>query len=656
MSQSQEGSTSASRPPESSALSRQTRRQWVLFISTLLLVVLILAANQYRSYRRELQQEGHKLLTQTGVIARNMERQIAVSDAALQEIIRDVHFLRQPEQRERAHKRLQVLCTALAGIRTLFVTNADGTIEISNRAELNGKNFSHRDYFQTPKKAAKRDLLSISPPFQSVLGTYVINLSRVITKPDGSFDGIVSAAINPDYFQVLLQSVLYAPDMSISINHYDGIRFMSMPHMPEGAGQDISIPGSPLSLHKQTSAAANIFDIPEPPTGEHYLVAVVTLHTSQLQLDKPPIIIARRQKTAVLADWRQELYWQLSVLCVITLVAGISLHRFQAKITEKAHADRELSELRQKFVDIFEFLPDATMVVDNTKQVVAWNQTMEALSGIPKHKILGQDSSAYAPAFYGEQRPTLLIDLLDLPDDKLEAHYRNIQRSGNSLKAEAYCPALHNGSGAYVWAIVAPLFDVKGNRIGAIESIRDISLSKQLETELKEANRRLEELARIDELTGIYNRRMFRELLLAELARSCRYNTPVSLIMFDIDRFKQINDTLGHNLGDHVLKEIARIITARLRVHDIFGRWGGEEFTILVPKSDAEQAVLLAENLRALIEGHDFGNNLRVTASFGVTLHICEESTETLIERADTALYRAKSSGRNRVESQPPLV
>ena len=638
--------------PESPKASQQPRRQWFCFISILLLLATILGVSQYRSYQRELKQEGYKISTQTGVIARNMERQIAVSDAALQEVIRDINFLRQSEQKERARKRLQVLCTALAGVRTLFITNADGTIEISNRPELEGNNFSHRDYFQTPKKAARSNLLYISSPFQSVLGTYVINLSRIITKPDGSFDGIVSAAINPDYFKVLLQSVLYAQDMTISINHYDGIRFMSMPQLPGGAGQDISIPGSPFSLHKQTTAPESSFDISVPPTGEYHLVAAATLQTTRLQMDKPPIIITSRKRSAVLEDWGQKLYLQVSTLCAIALAAGISLHRFQTKSIEKAQAERELAELRQKFVDIFEFLPDATMVVDNMKKVVAWNQTMEALSGISKHEILGQNSSAYAPAFYGEQRQTLLIDLLDLPDDELEAHYRNIQRNGNNLTAEAYCPALHNGSGAYVWAIVAPLFDVEGNKIGAIESIRDISLAKQLETELKEANRRLEELARIDELTGIYNRRMFRELLQAELARSCRYDTPVSLIMFDIDRFKQINDTRGHNLGDHVLKEITRIITARLRVHDIFGRWGGEEFTILVPKSDLHQAVVLAENLRSLIEEHDFGNDLKVTASFGVTLHICEESTESLIERADTALYRAKNGGRNRVESQ----
>jgi diguanylate cyclase (GGDEF)-like protein len=195
------------------------------------------------------------------------------------------------------------------------------------------------------------------------------------------------------------------------------------------------------------------------------------------------------------------------------------------------------------------------------------------------------------------------------------------------------------------------LHDAEGRKTGAIEAIRDISEAKRLESELLEVNQKLAEQARIDELTGIYNRRMFRELLQAELARSCRYTTAVSLIMFDIDHFKKINDTLGHNTGDHVLQELARLVSGRIRTHDIFGRWGGEEFMLLIPSSDLQQAAQLAEILRELIAWHDFGNDIKVTASFGVSCYLCGESSEMLVERVDGALYRAKNSGRNRVVS-----
>jgi diguanylate cyclase (GGDEF)-like protein/PAS domain S-box-containing protein len=625
------------------------RRQWLWFIAVFVLLATLGSFNLYRAYRNETRQEENRILTQTHVISRNMEHQIAASDAVLRDIVRDISFLRQKNQHERARKRLQVINSALSGVRTLFFTDAEGTIQICNHRELEGKNFAHRDYYTTPKSTGRTDLLYVSTPFKSVLGAYVINLTRIITKPDGSFDGVVTAGIDPEYFKVLLDSVLYAPDMITTINHHDGIRFMIEPYREGQAGKNIAVPGSMFTLHKQSGRRENLLTDIGYATGERRTMALVTLDTSKLPMDKPPTIIAGRKREEILAHWKREAAWQTTVFFAALLMAGFSLWRHHQREAEKAKIDKELAELRHRFVDIFEFLPDATLVVDNDKKVVAWNRAMEELSGVPKKEMLGKGDNAYTAPFYGEARSSL-IDLLELDDQELASRYSQVQRSGDALAAEGFCPALHNGVGGYVWAIVAPLHDAEGRKTGAIEAIRDISEAKRLESELLKANRKLAEQARIDELTGIYNRRMFCELMQAELARSCRYGTPVSLIMFDIDRFKKINDTLGHNTGDHVLQELTRLVSGRLRTHDIFGRWGGEEFMVLVPKNDVQQATQLAEILRELIAWHDFGDGLRVTASFGVSCHVCEESPEILVERADAALYQAKNSGRNRVE------
>ncbi len=173
---------------------------------------------------------------------------------------------------------------------------------------------------------------------------------------------------------------------------------------------------------------------------------------------------------------------------------------------------------------------------------------------------------------------------------------------------------------------------------------------KKMELALKQTRDLFERQARIDYLTGIYNRLMFTELLEAELQRARRYSSNLSLIMFDLDHFKRINDTYSHTMGDHVLKEVAQLVSENIRAHDIFTRWGGEEFMVLVPKTTRDQAVTLAEKLRQLCEGHDFGSGLKVTASFGVTQFEPGEMTETFIERVDQALYQAKGNGRNRVE------
>lgn len=174
---------------------------------------------------------------------------------------------------------------------------------------------------------------------------------------------------------------------------------------------------------------------------------------------------------------------------------------------------------------------------------------------------------------------------------------------------------------------------------------------KKLELALKQTRDLFERQARIDYLTGIYNRLMFNELLEAELQRARRYGSDLSLIMFDLDHFKRINDTYSHTMGDHVLKEVAQLVSDNIRAHDIFTRWGGEEFMVLIPKSNSEQTTILAEKLRSLCESYDFGNGLRVTASFGITQFKTEDSSESFIGRADQALYLAKNNGRNRTES-----
>ena len=160
----------------------------------------------------------------------------------------------------------------------------------------------------------------------------------------------------------------------------------------------------------------------------------------------------------------------------------------------------------------------------------------------------------------------------------------------------------------------------------------------------------LRQQATTDTLTGICNRSGFNQSLAMEIQRAQRYGSPLSLIMLDIDHFKNINDTFGHNVGDDVLKTLAKVISENIRSYDIFARWGGEEFTILAPHTDNESAIMLAEKLRKAIEDTDFSPAEKLTCSFGVTGLIKDNCiAREIIEHADRALYEAKRSGRNRV-------
>jgi two-component system cell cycle response regulator len=168
-------------------------------------------------------------------------------------------------------------------------------------------------------------------------------------------------------------------------------------------------------------------------------------------------------------------------------------------------------------------------------------------------------------------------------------------------------------------------------------------------------NRRLEELAQTDPLTKTLNRRALGERLAAEMERVRRYSTTMSLLLIDLDHFKQINDTHGHLAGDDVLIEVAALLQRVVRAVDVVARYGGEEFVVVLPETGAPGAEAFAERLRELIEGQSFvvsrGDPIRLTTSIGVACFpgFGVESVEDLLANADQALYRAKSDGRNRV-------
>jgi diguanylate cyclase (GGDEF)-like protein/PAS domain S-box-containing protein len=199
--------------------------------------------------------------------------------------------------------------------------------------------------------------------------------------------------------------------------------------------------------------------------------------------------------------------------------------------------------------------------------------------------------------------------------------------------------------------VATPLWE-QGRIVGAVAAFQDITERQQAAGELNRLNELLARQAKTDALTGIGNRLKFNETLNAEVHRSRRHGLTFSLIMLDIDHFKGINDTCGHNAGDGVLRQIAGLIASNVRVHDLFARWGGEEFMILVTNASLENARAFAEKLRRLIEHHDFPGIGRVTSSFGVAEFDSSETEDVLMQRVDRALYRAKELGRNRVEAE----
>lgn len=212
---------------------------------------------------------------------------------------------------------------------------------------------------------------------------------------------------------------------------------------------------------------------------------------------------------------------------------------------------------------------------------------------------------------------------------------------------------------------VIPILDVDGDVVEYIAIRHDITELEQTKQQLRNINKAmknkvdelysmtntLEEKVYKDTLTGIKNRENFEEIFALEIVGAKQNKTPLSLIIFDVDNFKQVNDTFGHQAGDIILIDLVNLISENIKNGDIFARWGGEEFVILTPATDLAGASHLAENLRKLVQTHPFSYvENQMTLSFGIAELSDEDTKKLLFEKADGALYQAKKNGRNRVE------
>lgn len=315
---------------------------------------------------------------------------------------------------------------------------------------------------------------------------------------------------------------------------------------------------------------------------------------------------------------------------------------------------RKSKEEHNFAVRLMQHLVVPTFVLDPQCKVVIWNMACERLTGIPASEMIG--TSDHWRGFYSTPRPCL-ADLIihertrDVND--LYVWNKNIEKVPNGLYAENWCVMPQLGTRRYLAIDAGPIYDETGHLISVVETLRDITLQK-------EAQSALQDLASKDGLTGIANRRCFDETLEAEWHRAIRKSHPLTLLMVDVDHFKDYNDRYGHQAGDACLKRIAAAMAnTPLRAYDLVARYGGEEFAVILPEVTFEGAQAVAERIRAVIAQLGILDSAStggvVTISIGaatvnaVSAETGSNKSSQLVAAADAALYQAKHAGRNRV-------
>jgi diguanylate cyclase (GGDEF)-like protein len=244
-------------------------------------------------------------------------------------------------------------------------------------------------------------------------------------------------------------------------------------------------------------------------------------------------------------------------------------------------------------------------------------------------------------------------DLLD-PNSKPPATV--IRTGGNPTRSYVGVPMIIRNH--VIGVISMQSYQARAYTQDQIRLLETISTQAAIAIENARLYSQMQQLAIIDSLTGIFNRRHFFALASKELQRAIRYKKDLSILMIDIDHFKQVNDTHGHRVGDQVLQAVAQLCSRALRKVDLIGRYGGEEFVVLLPETNLEKAKITAERMCQKIAEAEFPTSqgaMKTTASFGVTSMQPEgETLESLLDRSDKALYLAKQNGRNRVEAICP--
>ncbi len=290
-------------------------------------------------------------------------------------------------------------------------------------------------------------------------------------------------------------------------------------------------------------------------------------------------------------------------------------------VTDLVKTKKKLQLLAQAV----EQMDELVKITDPQGQILYVNNSLIANTGYKEIELIGQTPRIFKS---GKHPRSFYKDLWDTITAK--KIYRNVLI--NKKK---------DGTLYYEDLTISPMLDEKGEILYFVATSKDVS--KQIELEEK-----LKNMATRDALTGIYNRYKMNEEIDAEIKKSKRYNQRFSILMFDIDFFKQINDTYGHDIGDKVLVELCENITKIIRDTDIFARWGGEEFIILARETNEESTFLLAEKIRKKVASHIFVQDIHITISIGAALFMPTYTKEEILKNVDNALYEAKRTGRNK--------
>jgi diguanylate cyclase (GGDEF)-like protein/PAS domain S-box-containing protein len=294
----------------------------------------------------------------------------------------------------------------------------------------------------------------------------------------------------------------------------------------------------------------------------------------------------------------------------------------------------EFKETSLKYQNIIDSTSDIIYILNSNGVFTFVSPSWEDLLGHSVDEVLNH---VFTPFVHPDDVPTCM--------NYLERTLKNKLKKNESVTYRVF----HKDGSIRYHRSKASLLRIMEDSFEFLGVASDITELKNKEKEIIKKNQQLEQLATHDFLTGIYNRKKADEYIENVLYDNERYKEPSGIILYDIDHFKQVNDTYGHQVGDSVLVELSQLVSNNIRQTDFFARWGGEEFLIICKNADSKHLNLLAENLRQIIKQHVFSIVGNITVCFGITECKVGDTGQAVLNRADKALYKAKELGRDKI-------
>ncbi len=519
---------------------------------------------------------------------------------------------------------------AMGRVRGLFVYDDKGRwLATSENVDLNAFNNSDRDYFKHHEASNEPGLLIGKPVKSRSGGQWIIPASRRFNNPDGSFAGVVLATIDASYFADFYKRFDLGTSGVITMLAKSGIVLARSIDNETSVGRDVSSSALIKDMHGRPSASVYYFNSTFDGSWR--------LAFYKMSDRFPIILVATELKDEVLAPWREDAIFRMTlVLFLISLIGGTGFYLVR-QLLERQRIAAVLEAKEADFRLLAEESSDMVMRIGFDEHIVYVSPACLRILGWSAEQLTG------TPALAGvnpEDQPHVQETVRDLKQGVIEETkliYRTRHRGGGEIWLET--------------ALRATRDTATGRISGVVAISRDMTEHKDLEA-------RLATLASQDGLTGLANRRHFDERLHAEWRRAAGDETPLSLLMVDVDHFKKFNDQYGHQAGDACLKSVAKVLaTEARRPGDLAARYGGEEFVLLLPNTDevgcASVAARLRESLNALNIPHILNPpSKRVTLSTGGATGWpsadAANAHPSLVAAADRALYAAKNAGRDR--------